>query len=79
MKDDIKFFGGLAVIVLFCFGVFAIVVNEYTNYQCNNYQQLTGKETKYVQFDICYIKTDAGWQRYDEYKARAIASEGLKK
>jgi hypothetical protein len=48
-------------------------------YQCNNYAELTGKETRWVTLDTCYIKTERGWQRWDEYIARGIASEGLSK
>lgn len=79
MKDDIMFFVWPTVIFAICFFAIAILSNAYTEYQCNNYQQVAGKETKYAAFDACYVKTDGGWQRWDEYKARAIASEGLGK
>lgn len=51
--------------------------DAYTRYQCSNYQEITGRETKWATMDSCYIKTDAGFQRWDEYKARAVASQGL--
>ena len=57
--------------------LFAFVSDRYLNYQCNNYQQLTGKTTRHVRLDACYIKTEKGFQRWDEYKIRAAASEGL--
>lgn len=53
------------------------ITEFYGRYQCGFYGEMTGKETKWHALDACYIKTDAGWQRWDEYKARAIASEGL--
>jgi hypothetical protein len=55
-----------------------VVGHFYGTYQCDNYARITGKETKFAAFDICYIKTADGWQRWDEYTKRAIASEGLK-
>lgn len=66
-------FGVLAL----CFGALVFVSDQYAQYQCENYTRATGKETRYLRFDSCYIKTDSGWQRWDEYKARATASEGL--
>jgi len=41
---------------------------------CANYQAMTGKATKRITLDACYVQTDSGWQRWDEYKARAVAS-----
>lgn len=73
MKDFI-------VIVVLPLGSFVgsllFVANLFMAYQCENYQTITGKETKYAQLDSCYVKTPQGWQRYDEYKMRIIASEG---
>lgn len=42
---------------------------------CSNYQENTGKPTKWEFADACYIKTESGWQRWDEYKARATTNE----
>jgi hypothetical protein len=60
------------------FGGIMIIGHFYGKYQCANYQDITGKETRFAAFDICYIKTADGWQRWDEYTKRAAASEGLK-
>ena len=49
------------------------------SYQCESYSRITGKNTRWNTLDICYIETAEGWQRWDEYTKRAIASEGLKK
>lgn len=66
----------------FVVAIFAVVIylgNKYSSYQCSNYSRITGKETIYAEFDTCYIKSEQGYQRWDEYKARAIASDGLSK
>jgi len=81
MRDFLDFLGFMIVVVslpvIVC-GAILLCGNYHTAYQCKSYQEITQKETKYANFDSCYIKTTAGWQRWDEYKARAIASEGLK-
>ena len=43
-------------------------------YACKNYQDVTGITTKWVTLDACYVKTQKGWQRWDEYKVRNTAS-----
>jgi len=69
---------GFVFIVMALVSSCAIGANAYIRYQCEKYAQITGKDTRYVEFDSCYIKTSEGFQRWDEYKARAVASEGLK-
>jgi hypothetical protein len=54
-----------------------ILENSFQEYQCNQYEEITGKETKYSPFDKCYISTENGWQRWDEYKVRVIAKDSL--
>ena len=51
----------------------------FARYQCSNFQTITGKATKYATLDSCYVSAAEGWQRWDEYKARAVASEGPKR
>lgn len=65
----------LVAVAIFVFGF--IPANIYGRYACENYARITGKETRYANFDECYVKTAQGFQRWDEYKARALASEGL--
>lgn len=81
MRDFIEFIKFLGLL-LFGIGIFLVVgvsaANYYVSYQCKSYQTVTGKKTKWVYMDNCYIQTNDGWQRWDEYKDRAIASEGLK-
>ena len=73
-----KYILGFVFILMAFVAVSAIGTNAYMKYQCKNYARITGKETRYAEFDICYVETDRGFQRWDEYKARAVASEGLK-
>ena len=68
---------GLPILALFA--LFVAGLHFYGKYQCENYQEITGKKTQYASFDTCYIETGNGFQRWDEYKARSIASEGLKR
>ena len=58
--------------------ILLIINNEYHRYKCSNYEKITAKQTRYANFDSCYVKTTQGYQRWDEYKSRIIASEGLK-
>lgn len=58
--------------------VLLAAVDLFARYQCSSFHAITGKATKYATLDSCYISTAEGWQRWDEYKARAVASEGLK-
>ena len=64
----------------FCFFMVVLVVivcglgNIDGSYTCKNYQDVTGITTKWITVDACYIKTEKGWQRWDEYKARGTAS-----
>lgn len=68
----------MATVLAAILGFIFVIGHFYGQYTCGNYQKVTGKETKWVAFDDCYVKADAGWQRWDEYQKRAIASEGLK-
>jgi hypothetical protein len=77
-KDFLKFLSALVLLLggFFCaLGAFA---HYYGQYQCANYARITGKATQWAALDTCYIQTAEGWQRWDEYKIRATASEGLK-
>ena len=81
MRDFIEFFAPLFLIIGLLRGGIMITLgaaNYWASYKCGNYEKVTGKATKWIFMDDCYVQTDAGWQRWDEYKDRAIASEGLK-
>ena len=80
MRDFIDDFAPL-LFAIAAFGILSGLIcwgsNSYGRYQCTQYEAVTGKQTKWVTLDECYVKTADGWQRWDEYKARATASEGL--
>jgi hypothetical protein len=77
MRDLIELFCMMAVVMLV--GIVLVVgpSNWHGSYQCRKYETITGKATKWVPLDECYVQTADGWQRWDEYKLRAVASEGL--
>ncbi len=78
INDAVEFVMGFIIPVGALAAVILVLLNFYGQYQCENYKTITGKNTKYARFDICYIETETGFQRWDEYKARSVASEGLK-
>lgn len=43
-------------------------------YDCSNYSDVTGRETKYS-FGTCYVKTERGFIPQDELKARSVTNE----
>lgn len=77
LDDIISFFCAVILPGCLLLGALLVFVNFFEQRSCNIYSEVTGKQTKYRQFDYCYIETDKGFQRLDEYKARIIASEGL--
>lgn len=77
MRELLYALVGFVLVLAAIFAPFVLIAEIASRYQCNNYEEATGKETKYLLLDSCYVKTDAGWQRWDEYKNRSIASEGL--
>lgn len=61
------------IIILSILGVVTSLVvgcSAYQDYQCDQYAEITGVETRYSYGDICYISTPNGWQRWDEYLER---------
>ena len=52
--------------------------DRYTEYQCDNFEQITGKKVKYSTFDSCYIEHDGRFMRWSEYKLY-ITANGLNK
>lgn len=63
----------ILTIILLIVSIF--VASNYSGYYtCNNYQKVTNTQTKWVTLDACYVNTKTGWQRWDEYKARATAN-----
>ena len=77
MREFFEILGVFVAIVLVMLALLCTAFNTAGSWSCSSYQAVTGKETNYFWFDSCYINTASGWQRYDEHKARIIASEGL--
>ena len=68
------------VFVVMCGVVAVLFISDFAiERSCNNYSMITGKEVTRMFLDDCYVKTEQGFQRWDEYKARSTASEGLSK
>ena len=78
MNDFLAFTVFVVLMIGGIVGVVAVGEHHYGKYQCENFQKITGKQTQYAAFDMCYIKTESGWERYDEYMLRGTSSEGLK-
>lgn len=80
IKEFLEFMGWLVAVIAVAAILMSFMLIPFyylSKYQCSNYQETTGLKTKYKIFDSCYIQTKSGWQRWDEYKMRATASEGL--
>mgnify|MGYP005845380877 CR=1 FL=1 len=61
----------IAVITMFSIWLLTLTYIDYSKKQsCNNYESMTGIKTTWVNWDACYIHTDNGWRRWDEYKMR---------
>lgn len=73
MKDLVFCLGAIILLVV----AIAVPANLIGAYRCGNFEETTGYETKYHWFDICYVNYNDRWYRWDEYTARATASEGL--
>ena len=61
----------LLTVSVFLLSKFLIVItlNSYGGHSCNGYQEMTGKQTLYRQFDSCYVNVDGEWRKYDEHLA----------
>lgn len=81
MLDGLKavgiFIGYVIGLVLAVLLFALLLIAPMETYTCHNYEQVTGIETKYKLMDACYVSTADGWQRWDEYKVRATASEAF--
>lgn len=73
--DFVKFLGVLIIVLLAVMTPILGLIEIQGQYKCNNYKNMTGKETQWRTLDACYVKTKTGYQRWDEYKARATTNE----
>jgi len=60
----------LLILYVAVFFLLLLAVNYYEEYRCNNYQEVTGRDSKWVFMDECYVKKyDNTWIKYDsKYK-----------
>ena len=79
VKEIVIVLGACLAIIALIVGGIMLIVSIIGSYRCESYSRITGKNTQWNTFDNCYIETAQGWQRWDEYTKRAIASEGLSK
>lgn len=63
-RDGLTFFGFVSAIIL-AIASAGFAIDKVVQWQCHNYQEMTGKEVKYINFDACYVNTGSGWVRYD--------------
>ena len=78
MRDFFVIFGLLFLICVGSLGAILFGANYWERYACGKYQDVTGRETKWVFMNDCYINTGSDWLKRDEYAAIIIAREGLK-
>lgn len=78
MSEDARVVASILAITAMFFVMVAVVVQTFSNYQCKKYEDVTGRETKYVWFAGCYIDSGNGWLTDEEYKAVLVAREGLR-
>ncbi len=77
IRDFLEVFLPFFVIASFLFGGMALAFNYWYSYSCGKYEDVTGRQTKWVFLDECYINTGNDWLRKDEYAAVLVAREGL--
>lgn len=47
--------------------VFILLIDLLYQRSCNNYKEITGRDSKYVFMDACYVQNEEGkWIRYDK-------------
>ena len=61
-KDVLKFTSFMVFVVL----IHGLILNFLCQRSCENYEEVTGRESKWIFMDSCYVKKDDGkWIRYD--------------
>lgn len=52
--------------------IISIINLSIKTYSCNNYEDLTGRETKYNVINGCFVKTPDGWIPKSEIRTALI-------
>lgn len=75
LKEAFEIFGPIVATI-----IVALVLGEaYGAHVCSSHQDITGQNTKRIMFDSCYVEHDGVYLRWEDYKNRMIAKEGLNK
>lgn len=77
MNDFVEFFLPLILFIAVVFGAATGLVYVSGAYSCGQYQQVTGKDTRYAGME-CYIKDNGQWFAWTEYKNRLVTKGDLK-
>lgn len=59
-------------------GICLLGINYIEAYSCGKYSEATGRDTKWVFMDDCYIQAGGEWLQKDEYRAVVVARDGLR-
>jgi len=78
VKETSKLTLQFIVVVTIAIAGIAVGGNMYSQYQCDQYERITGIHTEYSNFDTCYIELNGKMARWSEYLERVKASEVLK-
>ena len=77
LKEFFNFILCITCMIIIIGGFFLgfIAIMEYNS--CQNYSEITGKESQFKFFGGCFIKNDSNWMTHSEYEKIIIAREGL--
>ena len=57
---------GFSLILITFLCLIFILADALTARSCSNYKEATGRDSKYIHFDACFVKSESGkWVRYD--------------
>lgn len=74
MKDCFEFLQILAFAICLVAAITIIPLHFFGEYQCNAYQEHTGRKTKWAAL-TCYVTDNGRTIPIDEYKMRAVTNE----
>jgi len=78
IMSEIGAFIAIALIIVSIIGTAMLAVNKLERYQCDSYEDMTGKETIYAEWDSCYINVNGEWFNKHQYISILNAREGLR-
>ena len=77
MRDFIEYFGPVIIFLILFFCGLILMDNYWGQYSCNKYEEATGRDTKWIFMDECYVSSGKEWLTKDEYSKVVIARQGL--